>query len=70
MVRLRKWICGNYTVKGKSGDLKLRVDASIGLAAHQDAEGLNELVARADAAMYEQKSALSKQRSDKQRPAA
>ncbi len=69
VARLRKWICGNYTVKGKAGDLKLRVDASIGLAARQDAEGMNELVARADAAMYEQKSALSRQRSDTKRPA-
>jgi diguanylate cyclase (GGDEF)-like protein len=70
VARLRKWICGNYTVKGKSGDLKLRVDASIGLAACQGAEGMNELIARADATMYEQKSASSKQRSDTKRPAA
>jgi GGDEF domain-containing protein len=70
VVRLRKWICGNYTVKGKAGDLRLRVDASFGLAARQDAEGMNELVARADAAMYEQKSAFSKQRSNTKRPAA
>ena len=55
--RLRKWICGNYEVKGKSGALKLRVDASIGLAAHVTGEGVKELVARADAAMYEQKAA-------------
>jgi diguanylate cyclase (GGDEF)-like protein len=55
--RLRKWICGNYEVKGKSGALKLRVDASIGLAAHAAGEEMKELVARADAAMYEQKAA-------------
>lgn len=55
--RLRKWICGNYEVKVKSGALKLRVDASIGLAASAAGEGLKELVARADAAMYEQKAA-------------
>jgi diguanylate cyclase (GGDEF)-like protein len=55
--RLRKWICGNYEVKGKSGALKLRVDASIGLAAYAAGEGIKELVARADAAMYEQKGA-------------
>jgi diguanylate cyclase (GGDEF)-like protein len=55
--RLRKWICGNYEEKGKSGALKLRVDASIGLAAHTAGEKMKELVARADAAMYEQKAA-------------
>ncbi len=55
--RLRKWICGNYEVKGKSGALKLRVDASIGLAAHVAGEEMKELVARADAGMYEQKAA-------------
>ncbi len=53
--RLRKWICGNYEVNAKSGALKLRVDASIGLAAHATGEGAMELVARADAAMYERK---------------
>ena len=37
--RLRKWICGNYAVKGRSGELKLRVDASIGLAAHAAGRG-------------------------------
>jgi GGDEF domain-containing protein len=28
-VRLRKWICGNYTVRGKAGEVKLRVDGSL-----------------------------------------
>jgi diguanylate cyclase len=53
--RLRKWVCGNYTVTGKHGALKLRVDASIGLAAHAAGEEMNDLLARADAAMYQQK---------------
>jgi len=53
--RLRKWVCGNYSVPGKTGTLKLRVDASIGLAAHAAGEGMSEIVGRADAAMYEQK---------------
>jgi len=53
--RLRKWVCGNYEVTGKSGALKLRVDASIGLAAYVAGEGMKELVARADAAMYNEK---------------
>jgi diguanylate cyclase (GGDEF)-like protein len=53
--RLRKWICGDYSVPGKSGTLKLHVDVSIGLAAHTPGEGMNEVVGRADAAMYTQK---------------
>jgi diguanylate cyclase (GGDEF)-like protein len=53
--RLRKWVCGNYTVTGKQGAVKLRVDASIGLAAHAAGEEMKDLLARADAAMYEQK---------------
>jgi len=56
-VRLRKWICGNYTVHGKAGEVKLRVDASIGLAERAVGEELKELVARADAAMYADKTA-------------
>jgi diguanylate cyclase (GGDEF)-like protein len=50
--RLRKWVCGNYTLRQGTGTLTLRVDASIGLAEHQQAEGMKELLSRADAAMY------------------
>jgi diguanylate cyclase (GGDEF)-like protein len=53
--RLRKWICGDYSLPGKTATLKLRVDASIGLAAHTAGEEMSELVGQADAAMYEQK---------------
>lgn len=53
--RLRKWACGNYSVPDKTGTLKLRVDASIGLAAHAAGEQMSDLVSRADGAMYEQK---------------
>lgn len=53
--RLRKWVCGDYTVTGKHGALKLRIDASIGLAAHAAGDEMKDLVAHADAAMYQQK---------------
>lgn len=56
-VRLRKWICGNYTVRCKAGEVKVRVDASIGLAERAAGEEMKELLARADAAMYEEKAA-------------
>lgn len=55
--RLRKWACGDYTVKGKAGALKLRLDASMGLAEHRPQESLKTLMGRADAAMYEHKGA-------------
>ena len=55
--RLTAWVCGNYTVQHKGSPLKLRVDASIGLAEHEPNEAMKELLARADAAMYQQKGA-------------
>jgi diguanylate cyclase (GGDEF)-like protein len=57
VVRLRKWICGSYTVRGKAGEVKLRVDASIGLAERVPGEEIEGLLARADAAMYDEKAA-------------
>ncbi len=53
--RLSKWVCGDYTVQAKPNPLKLKVDASIGLAEHLPEEAINDLLARADAAMYERK---------------
>jgi diguanylate cyclase (GGDEF)-like protein len=53
--RLRKWAFGDYKVSANRGALKLRVDASIGLAAHAAGEDLKKLLTRADAAMYKQK---------------
>lgn len=53
--RVRKWVCGNYEIRGPEGALKFRVNASIGLAAHTAGETMKDLLARADAAMYEQK---------------
>jgi diguanylate cyclase (GGDEF)-like protein len=55
--RLSKWVCGDYKLQGKSGPLKLKVEASIGLAEHKPDEAMKDLLARADAAMYEQKAA-------------
>lgn len=53
--RLREWVCGNYTLQGSGAAVKLRVEASIGLAEHVPGETLKELVDRADAAMYKEK---------------
>jgi len=61
--RLRDWICGNYTVKRTQGDLKLRVNASIGLAVHRAGEDMKKVIERADAAMYNEKKAASRKQS-------
>ncbi len=55
--RLRRWVCGDYTVRGPAGAMKLRLDASIGLAEHVPQESMSTLIERADVAMYEQKGA-------------
>jgi len=55
--RLRDWACGKYKVQGRNGTVKVRVDASIGLAEHLGGETLNGLLARADAEMYREKGA-------------
>lgn len=59
--RLRRWVCGDYTVAGKSGAIKLRLDASIGLAEHVPGEPMKALIARADAAMYAAKATAREQ---------
>jgi diguanylate cyclase (GGDEF)-like protein len=53
--RVRRWVCGNYELRAHSGPVKLRVDASIGIAEHKQGELLNELLARADERMYAEK---------------
>lgn len=55
--RLRKWMSGSYTVQTRSGPVKLKVQASIGLAELVKGESMKDLLARADEAMYEQKRA-------------
>lgn len=55
--RLLEWVCGGYTIQGRSGPQKLRIEASFGLAEHLPKETMKELLARADAAMYRHKAA-------------
>lgn len=55
MERARGWVCGNYTVEGAAGPIRIRVDASVGLAAFAPPETLEQLLGRSDAAMYQQK---------------
>lgn len=65
--RLRMWICGSYDVKARGGPLKLKVDASIGLAENKPGETMKDLLARADAAMYASKAVGKAQGSGSQR---
>jgi diguanylate cyclase (GGDEF)-like protein len=55
--RLREWVCGSYKIHGRNGATKLQVTASIGLAEHLRDESMKGLLARADAAMYQDKAA-------------
>jgi len=55
--RIKAWVCGKYTVEGAAGPVKLKVDASIGLAQFAPQETLKELLDRADTAMYRCKGA-------------
>jgi len=60
--RMRKWVFGDYTIEldGGKGELKVHVDASIGLAQWEPRETMKELIERADKAMYEDKQLLRK----------
>lgn len=53
--RLQEWVCGNYSLQSRSVPLTLRIQASIGLAAHVSAETGKQLLDRADSAMYRNK---------------
>jgi diguanylate cyclase (GGDEF)-like protein len=61
-VRMKEWVCGSYTVEGRTGPEKLNVDASIGVAERMESERMKELLARADADMYGQKTASRSRR--------
>ena len=54
--RMREWVCGRYTLEGNGAQVKLRVRASIGVAERQPGETMKELIDRADAEMYREKS--------------
>ncbi len=62
--RIREWVFGKYTIhdgKTKDGPV-LHVDASIGLAEWKEGKAMQQLIAEADAAMYQDKSKSGKKR--------
>jgi len=64
MDRILKWVFGEYTIQlGEQGEIKIMVDASVGVAEWKPGETIQQVVARADAAMYKEKAMAHKQRS-------
>ncbi len=57
--RIRQWAFGQYTVETGAGPQKVSISAAIGAAARNPDESLQALIARADAAMYREKSTLA-----------
>jgi diguanylate cyclase (GGDEF)-like protein len=52
---IRKWVCGDYTVQVAGEKKKVSVLASVGVASWRSGETAADLIARADAAMYQEK---------------
>ncbi len=60
---LQKWAFGDYTVPlgaGKS-DIKVKVEASVGIASWRAGQSMQQVIENADAAMYKQKGPSRKQ---------
>jgi diguanylate cyclase (GGDEF)-like protein len=55
--RMRQWALGDYTIQTGTGaeSAKIRVDASIGLVQWEPGESMQQVIERADAAMYREK---------------
>ena len=58
--RLQKWLFGEYDVQVGTETRKVPMDASIGVAEWQGGETMNDVLGRADAAMYQQKKVAKK----------
>ncbi len=57
---VRKWVFGDYTVQIEGQTRSVGVDASVGMASWRPGETAAELIARADAAMYQEKAQRGK----------
>lgn len=53
--QIRQWVCGDYTIQTGGEPCKVKVNASVGVASWRPGETAAELIARADAAMYQEK---------------
>ena len=64
MDRMRKWVLGDYTIQlAASPPVKVSLDASIGVAQWQPGETMQQIIERADSAMYREKKLGKHQRS-------
>jgi len=61
--RMRQWAFGDYTLQGvtDAAKAKVHIDAAIGLAQWRQGESVQEVIARADAAMYREKNLARKE---------
>jgi diguanylate cyclase len=59
IARVEKWVFGAYKVQVGKNVAKVNMDAAIGLVEWQPGETMKEVLGRADAAMYQQKTAAS-----------
>ena len=64
--RIQEWVLGSYTVQKASEESKIDMTAAVGLAEWRPGETLKEVVARADALMYEDKKRLAQERKNPQ----
>jgi diguanylate cyclase (GGDEF)-like protein len=58
--QIRQWVCGDYTIQIGGEPCKVKVDASVGVASWNQGETAAALIARADAAMYQEKARKAK----------
>lgn len=70
MTRARQWVFGTYKCKGVPDSAPTNLSAAIGVAQRQPGETLNEVVARADRLMYDEKKCRAEKKKQAQPTAA
>jgi len=60
--RIQEWVLGSYTVQNLPAESKIDMSAAVGLAEWQPGETFKEVVARADALMYQEKKRLAQEK--------
>jgi diguanylate cyclase (GGDEF)-like protein len=60
--RMKKWVFGEYTIRGgkDAAGVKVNADAALGLAQWQTGETIKAVIAQADAEMYKQKKEMAR----------
>jgi diguanylate cyclase (GGDEF)-like protein len=60
--RIRKWVFGDYTLQTGAGkaEVKVKLEASVGVAQWEPGQSMQELIEHADAAMYQEKHSTRK----------